>query len=721
MRTKFFNLFTLSLILFISSTSLLFAVNDNPKRSEKIRESFWNSGDKNFDATEIPAKWKDESAVIIAKSSLLSYKKDVWLNTLNYDNYSHYRIKLLDKKAIEEYSQFSIPDNKIEYLNTTHVYAGFKVIKPSGEEIIIPVSNAVLEKGNLDHEKFKTLKLAIPNLEVGDIIDYYIAEELNFTPWSRYYIFDPVIFKLNSRHPIMKQKISFNVMRRCFINLKTLNGAPKFKEVNDEADDKTYYTLEDENRESIEDLRWFYPYRQIPSIKFKVLYAEKSEARSFPGFKGEYEKPKYEVSKDEVLELIEYLYDETEISSSLWSYMKRNKLNKEKNLDKLARDAYNAFRHTSYKGSQVYLITDDNDYFESKSSRVLLNLSKYYSRMKIPHEILIGIPRHISDLKDLILENELIYMLKVNTKNPFYISELGINQSYGSINPSLQGATVYSWQQAPAGKELKKITIPIDLAEANNTTSTVNIELKDMNEDLVEFELKRSAKGESKIYYQDLLMDYYTYNQEEQKRYNYTDAFNGKKDEIARLEQLKKKYLEGRTEKFNEALKNSMASDYDMSIEKVDDINIMKTGRYEENPEFVYTCKVEAKGTIKKVGPNYLIDIGKFLDMQVKLTDEERTRKYDIHMPYARSFEYTIKLHIPQGYTVEGVEDLNTEAINDTGGFSASAKLEGDQLIIHSKKYYNHNFEKVEKWPDMVKFLDESYNFTQKKVLLKKQ
>ncbi|UII25741.1 DUF3857 domain-containing protein [Fulvivirga maritima] len=720
MRTNFLKTLTVAFIFLFSATGSLLAVNDNAKRSEEIRESMWNGDDKNFYVTEIPDKWKDESAVIIAKSMLFSYKKSVWIQRLNSDNYTHYRIKLLDNKAIEEYSQFTFPETKSSYLKSSVIYAGFKLIKANGEEIIIPVSDAVLEERKLNYDKFKTLKLAIPNVEVGDIIDYYIAEEVNFMPTYTYHIFDPVLYKLQADYPIMKQKISFDVMRKCYINLKTLNGTPAFKLVEDKANDKNYYTLEDENRESIDDLRWFYPYRQIPSIKFKVIYAEKSAARSFPGFHGKPEELKSEISEDEVLEVCKYLYDHSEISSPLWAYMKSNKLNKEKDLDKLARKAYDVSRHTSYRANESSLIHGDMEYFENRSSKDLFELSKYYSRMKIPHEILIGIPRHISDLQGLILENELIFMLKVNTKNPFYISELGINRSYGSINPSLQGSTVYSWKQTPSSKEMKSVLVPVSLADENSTISNVSIDIRDLDEDLVKFQLKRSAKGESKAYYQDLLMDYYTYNEDEQKRYNYTDGFSGKKKEIERLEQLKKKYLADRTENFNEALKNSMVNDYDLKLEKADSLVILQTGRYNENPEFVFACNVEASGALKKVGNNYIMDIGKFLDMQVQLTDSERIREYDIYMPYARSFEYSITLNIPKGYTVDGVEDLNTEVVNSTGGFTASAELKGDELIIHSKKYYNHNFEKAEKWPEMVKFLDESYDFTQKKILLKK-
>ena len=74
----------------------------------------------------------------------------------------------------------------------------------------------------------------------------------------------------------------------------------------------------------------------------------------------------------------------------------------------------------------------------------------------------------------------------------------------------------------------------------------------------------------------------------------------------------------------------------------------------------------------------------------------------------------------PDGYKVEGIDKFNMNVDNATGFFKSTAKVEGNQLILTASKGYKTISEKKEAWPDMVKFLDEAYKFTQLKVVLKK-
>src|SRR5690606_30061489 len=153
---------------------------------------------KDFAVTTIPDKWKNQSAVIIAKSNLLSYRKAVLLSALNHNQYYHNRIMLLDKSAVEEYAQFSLPGSRVGGVGTKYLtYAGFKIIKPDGREMEVSLNDLVKEEQKFNSSTFERYKLAIPNLEIGDILDYYMAEEETFVISSKYYAFDPVIFQLH--------------------------------------------------------------------------------------------------------------------------------------------------------------------------------------------------------------------------------------------------------------------------------------------------------------------------------------------------------------------------------------------------------------------------------------------------------------------------------------------------------------------------------------------
>jgi hypothetical protein len=77
-------------------------------------------------------------------------------------------------------------------------------------------------------------------------------------------------------------------------------------------------------------------------------------------------------------------------------------------------------------------------------------------------------------------------------------------------------------------------------------------------------------------------------------------------------------------------------------------------------------------------------------------------------------------VQIPEGYTVEGVNQLSTKVENETGSFTGAAKVENGKLIITSTKIYNKNYESVANWEKMLAFLDAAYDFTQQKILIKK-
>jgi hypothetical protein len=340
-----------STILFFAFTGYAWSngINDNKKRAEEIKQLMWSSGDKDFLVTQIPDKWKGESAVIIAKSTTLYYRKAILANDLRYDRLFHYRIKLLDKKALEEYSQFSM-NGTGRYQNVKlESFAGYKIIKSNGKEIEIPMSEMVKEKQELNNRGLEIYKLAIPNLEIGDILDYYKVEEETISIFGKYYGFDPVIFQLQGEYPIMKQKISFDVMRRCFINLKTLNKAPSFKLTENADKEKNHYSLDDTDRESVKGLRWFFPYREVPTIKFKVMYASPIAARTAPGFIDKQGVLKSSVTKEEVQGLMTnyFLFQSVEFvlkMRELKSIMNKNYKNV-KDRDQLAKAAYFAWRN----------------------------------------------------------------------------------------------------------------------------------------------------------------------------------------------------------------------------------------------------------------------------------------------------------------------------------------------------------------------------------------
>ncbi|QSE95852.1 DUF3857 domain-containing protein [Fulvivirga lutea] len=709
--------------LIIYSTTSFATDNFNSEKAKEIKSKMWDNPSKDFTITEIPEKWNNESAVYIAKTHDLSYRKAPIINELYYDKSFHHRIKLLDKSAVEKYSEFSFAESGYYGDMKIDIYPGFKIIKPNGEEIEVSIENAVKQKLEIERQGYNTYKLAIPNLEIGDIVDFYIAEERTIRIYTKLYNFDAIIFQLNDEYPILKQKISFDVLRRCFINLKSTNGAPEFQLTQDYKGDKNQYTLVDENRESIKELRWFYPNRQLPTVKFKVSYASSMMASVSPTFLGEPGQLKSNVSKAELEKLIKYIFERTSYKGAeLKKYMKSH-YKKTRDLNVLARKGYYAYRNMNEVKFAEYRMLSENSTNQDLTVTDANNLSYYYRSKNIPHEILIGVPRSISTIDELILENELTVMMKVNTSSPFYISDCSEISNLGMITPDLQNTEVYSFNATKNVSDwfATKTMVPAEKSEQNLTYTESIVELENLEEDKLILNVTKEINGNPKPFFQRNLMDVYDYLADERKTYEMDDfieslARSSRKELYAK----KSAYMDNRMKNIYDVLLNMTKNDYQFEIKEVTDLSIQQTGRKENEDKFIYTFKIEANDAVKKVGQNYLIDIGKLIEGQVNLSDDELDREYDVYQPYARKFKYDIKMKIPEGYELQGFDELNFNVDNETGSFRSFASIDNNELIIRTIKDYKSNFVKKEDWPLTVEFLKAAYKFTQQKVLLRK-
>ncbi|MEL7147310.1 MAG: hypothetical protein AAFO69_13130, partial [Bacteroidota bacterium] len=227
--------------------------------------------------------------------------------------------------------------------------------------------------------------------------------------------------------------------------------------------------------------------------------------------------------------------------------------------------------------------------------------------------------------------------------------------------------------------------------------------------------------GYQKIYSQNQLLDLYDYLPEEKKSYDMPDpTVRLNKKAKARTDAAVATYKANVPKNRLETLKEMLESSYDFEVEDVKDFEFINMGRFHQNPAFEFSYKVNMTDAIKKLGNDYLINIGSMAEQQVSIEKEELQRDYDINMPYPRSFAHEISLEIPAGYEVQGAEKLNVTTENEYGGFMASATVEGNQFVLKTKKYYTTNFVKKENWSDMLEYLQAALDFNGKSILVKK-
>ncbi|MCB0852429.1 MAG: DUF3857 domain-containing protein, partial [Bacteroidetes bacterium] len=281
-----------------------------------LKKIIWGNQTSATQIMDIPEKWANESAVILYREIDYFYlNKKI---NVDYQHSLRKRIKLLDKSAVETFSEFSFAETfKVEKgfrSKGGKVIAAFKLIKPDGTEKEIDLDNAIEIEGE-DGESLK--KVAIPDLEPGDILDYfyYVFEPFRTTTGVHY--FEPVRSTILDDYPILKQKISLHVDEDFMINFNSYNGAPELETATpsdiahkslilDGHKDVISYQIVDENRDKIEEVSWLHGAKVFPIVKFSVLFNRMGYSSlrkaAFVGDEGEVKK---KVSQDEVKSSVE--------------------------------------------------------------------------------------------------------------------------------------------------------------------------------------------------------------------------------------------------------------------------------------------------------------------------------------------------------------------------------------------------------------------------------
>jgi len=714
------NIQTCAFLFFILSSFQLLG-ND---RDAELRNEMWNTSDKNFKVTVVPKKWADKSAVIIAQLNRFEYRKPVLRNLLRYNEYRHYRIKVLDKNAVNKYSEITFLSTRNDNAEGEYikVYVGFKIIKPNGKEIIVDAAKAVkMEQEYRGTTRFYN-KLAIPNLEAGDILDYYICEETAKANYAVIYFFDPVIYPLPQEYPVLNHRLQFRAERKCYINLKSLNGAPELKLQMDDASEELYYTLDGSDIEGVSEMRWMFPYREMPTIKFRAAFASGKGMRNYDVLLGEPGVVKNSVTKKELQELAATMLSVPYDVKWMTKYASRN-LKAEKDPFKVATEVYYLYRNNTFGNNEAELIQGNSPWGSISQIKFVNAFSTFLNSREIPHDIVLAVPRNISPLDDVLIEHELEWLIRVKKgTESLYFSAFDLNSTAGSFDVLLEGTDAYALDGlvAPKRWSAERIKLPATAANDNKTETELNVDMTDLSKTALT--IRRKETGRNKLANQYYLMDTYDFKDEETKKFaaemedGYTAYISKKK-----YASLEKSYLSKREEDKAERVKALIERDFDIKVSDVADFKIEQTGRFHYAPEFIYSLKFKTEDFVKKSGPNYLFDAGKLIEGQMKIESDELERKNNVYFDNTRSFKYRITVNIPKGYEVQGLDKLNQKVETKSGGFTSTAKIEKGQVVIETNKHYDKHYATKDEWKDIVKFLNAAYTFSEQKILFKKK
>ena len=166
-------------------------------------------------------------------------------------------------------------------------------------------------------------------------------------------------------------------------------------------------------------------------------------------------------------------------------------------------------------------------------------------------------------------------------------------------------------------------------------------------------------------------------------------------------------------------MKSRLQSDFE-NVVTYDDFTLITDGRTFNKQDLKYSEKFVLGDLTRKAGKNYLVSVPALMGGQVQVKPEDRQRKYDVDVRYPRMLTWDINFTIPAGYNLKGLVDLNQNVDNEIGTFTTKAVIEGNVLKLNIKKIYKQAKISKDNFNKMLEFIDAAYNFSQRRILLKK-
>ena len=686
----------LSLISTLFCVYIVVAQNEVEK---KIREEMWERPAPEFKTTQVPDKWKNESAVLLAlhREYISDYNTKlrgisptkVFIQKLNL----HFRIKVLDKAAVEDFSEIEF-NNKSVKTNlfgkpSEYRVIGIKVIKPDATEKEVDLKAAV----RADAGSNSQLKIAVPNLEPGDILDYFIAirdENLSISEFG-----DEET--LEGKYPIVSQTLSYRIHRLLNFHAASLYGAPTFK--TSAEGEGTTYVLRDKMRDKSPDIPWNYAYRTSPQIRYMIR-------------KGD-DKPDM---KKQAQTLLSYFSPNMSDIGFMVDFMRGN-FKKETDTRKIVYELYYMLRNPIYL--QAYFNVPQGKPLDMGAAGNLFYylMTKYLDKNDIDHQMILVPSRKMGAISTLSNFQSCDFVLKVNTKPAIYIyrpTPFGLPDEFPEVFEGMEGVSA----SARANPGL----MPKSTMEQNSTKYSLQLSLH--SGDNTKMDVKRTveASGHNRYYHQYRVVTNYDYLKEYDLPKYQVQSSHLMRDIIKDYNKEKIKYEQRIIQDNNDRdtrLTKDIESDLDVKVSGYK-MTLKSPGMWDSSPKVIFQDEFTAESLTKKAGPNLILELGRLIEQQTTIKDEQKNRSVDVYMDYPRSYVHEFTFAIPDGYKVEGLGNFNLKVENATGGFVSTAALEKNTLVIKARKYYLKNYYPANEWPSITEFLNASVNFYNAKILLRK-
>ena len=743
------------LYLFLIASTIVFSISaqskDYQKRAAQIRADVWAWDNPAFKNYKIPDAVKNESSVILvrhrqidATANASSLAKQLFGKNNNgklfYTDIDRSMIRINDQTALNRYSEFSFKEEYKDKMpfsmgsNSNFTILGARIIKPDGSvrEINVPESAVNISEGKSDKNAYK--KLAIPELQINDILDVFICDIYELETYNLPEQFIP-FYSIDC--PALKQSCSLKFGKNLTVEYRSINGAPEFSTKTDKNGD-IVLNAESNNIQRINDvgnIRWLSPLRSFPMIRFVAL-----QNASKAIFKPESARP-IGVYKN-------IPYDKIVEDAKYYLAFNQSKLSGIRDTPKKAIeiiDNYIKLKPTLSKEELANIIfttlnfewRSDMPFFYPPGA-FILTLDNLFKKYNIDSKAVFVTNKYGARKDEIVTYDDLSYMIAANNATQYFSLPYRY-QIPGEIPAGFQGESastfmfqkIFAWggiNPAPFAKAdgnwSGTVVLPESSAKENTSKMSLNVSFNSADMQKINIDRHSVWSGDLKNDIQPQLLLYEDWDKELRRFLkidkSYIDELNAKKSTQKQVPEVEGSFKKSR-EEYSKKIEDEIKQYHGSAPENVKNYAFTSLGVTSEKPQLEYDVSYTMNNFVRTAGDNFILDAGKLIGVQWNPTENERNRNVDAYIPTRRTFEREIIIRIPDNYTVGDIGSLNVNYSNEYISFNAVSVIENNTIKITATKTYNQTFIPKEEWHKMIDIIDKTNEFYARSIIFKRK
>ena len=695
-----------------------------PLNEEKIINEIWARTDMpEFNDFSVDEKYKNEPMVIIARYDefIGDYKVITLANSSpkRVKKLYRYLMKINDNSSIKAISEITYKN----YSKSQKSVVGIRIHKQDGTLVELNPNDYIKVSTNLKKKNTQNdvSKIAVPNLQKGDIVDYFIYQEV--VPE----LYEQFEFTLNDIAPIQKYRFHGEVSQPSMCqSWYWLPDSIKAKEtIVDNSNARLDFQLTDIAKWEKEAFEA--SYRERPTLKInyyvytstceKILHGYQSINRMTPrASKIQIDNifNEYALYHSKLIPGYPYKKLYVDIRSSLKRYFSQHPNMTEK---QKADEIYNYLCMSSKTLGIPF-----------KSGTFWIYFSNLTTDFKLTRSYGIVNHRYAGEWRDRLFDEGYCHMMELGDGSRYYPNYYSLSCAIDqpSFYEGMEGVFFDAQKKALKYKNCKDFdkltrrTISVTPAEKNRSEYIINATFDSTDVNALKIDRTVSIIGSEKKSSRDELGCISQYDSIMRAHFRISNSFEQEAKRRKMSQPDIKRYLayfEQEPLLQKKAFQEEASKYFNNNVEKITYYKINNYGLFPDSPAFSYTSTAKVDELVRTTSSCKIISVGHLLkDLNFSTLKKKRTA----NIVQTSTFQdvYKISLEIPNGYKVENAELLTSKVSNDCGAFlSCSEVKEGKLTITVDWKINNVEFPTAQ-WGEILEILNAYQSFFDKSVVL---